>query len=94
MMNFIILYSDKLVKYFDIECCSLEASKHFKNTWMRKWNWDYLDLRDAIRGAYKIEKVGKTKYEIYTREKGSSRKLVTVYYDEFGTLFVITGSEG
>ena len=72
-MIFIILGSDLLVKYFDIEKCKLEASKHFKNTWMRKWDWDYHDLRDAIRNAYETKKVGKKKYEIYIRKKGEKK---------------------
>ena len=78
---------------YDIETCELEASKHFKNTWMRRWDWDYLDLRNAIRDAYTTEKVGKEKYEIYVRKRGE-KKLIAVYQWEFETLFVITGSEG
>ena len=92
-MKFIILYSDLLVKTPKLDKCNLEASKHFKNTWMRKWNWDYQDLRDAITKAYKIEKIGKKKYEIYVRKKGE-KKIITVYYIEFDTLFIITGCEG
>ena len=26
-------------------------SKHFRNTWMRKWDWDQTDLREALRDA-------------------------------------------
>jgi hypothetical protein len=81
------------VHEYDIETCQLETSKHFKNTWMRKWDWDYHDLRDAIRDANKTEKVGKEKYEIYVRKRGE-KKLIAVYQWEFETLFVITGSEG
>ena len=77
---------------YDIESCKLETSKHFRNTWMKKWGWDYEDLRVAIRDAYEAKKVGKKKYEIYTRKKGG-KKLVAVYYWEFETLFIITGSE-
>lgn len=78
---------------YDIESCKLEASKHFRNTWMRKWDWDYGDLRDAIRDAYATDKVGRNKYEIHVRKKGA-KKLIVVYQWEFETLFVITGSEG
>ena len=78
---------------YDIERCQLQASVHFKNTWMRKWDWDYRDLRDAIRNAYKVEKVGKKKYEAYVRKKGE-KKIIMVYYREIETLFIITGSEG
>ncbi|MDI6655176.1 MAG: hypothetical protein QME59_04745 [Candidatus Hydrothermarchaeota archaeon] len=51
-------------RMYNIETCELSASKHFKNTWMKKWNWDYIDLRDAIKNAYKIDKVGKKKNNI------------------------------
>lgn len=78
----------------DIDSCEIFASKHFKNTWMRKWNWDYFDARDAIKNAYKISRVGKNKYEAYVRSKGGSRKIIFVYYEEFKTIFVITGAEG
>ncbi|MEE8168399.1 MAG: hypothetical protein V3T58_05960 [Candidatus Hydrothermarchaeales archaeon] len=79
---------------YDIETCELSASKHFKNTWMRKWNWDYIDLRNAIKNAYKTERVGKKKYEAYIRGKSGSRKMIFVYYAEFNAIFVITGAEG
>lgn len=78
---------------YNIDTCKLEASKHFKNTWMRKWDWDFKDLREAIRDAHKIKKVGKKKYEIYVRKKGE-KKIIAVYYWEFDTIFVITGGEG
>ncbi len=48
---------------FDIDSVELYASKHFKNKYMFRWNWDYVDLRRAIKEARKIEKVGKEKYE-------------------------------
>ena len=82
-----------MVKSFDINKCKLETSKHFKNTWMRKWNWDYHDLRESIREAYEIKKIGKKKFEIYVRKKGE-KKIIAVYYIEFDTIFIITGSEG
>ena len=78
---------------YDIENCKLETGKHFRNTWMRKWDWDYTDVRDAIRDAHATDKVGRNKYEIHVRKKGE-KKLIVVYQWEFGTLFVITGSEG
>lgn len=73
---------------------ALRPSKHFQNTWMRKWDWDVNDLREALREAYKTEKVGKAKYELYTRYKsgGRSRKLILVDYGD--ELFIITGAEG
>lgn len=79
---------------YDIETCKLSASKHFKNTWMKKWNLDYTDLRNAIKKAHKIDKVGKKKYEAYIRSKEGSRKIIFVYYEEFETIFAITGAEG
>ncbi len=79
---------------YDIDSCEISASKHFKNTWMRKWNWDYSDARDAIKNAYKVNRAGKKKYEAYVRSKGGSRKIIFVYYEEFKTIFVITGAEG
>ena len=72
---------------------ALSASKHFAVKYMRKWNWDFHDLRDAIRDAYLVEKVGQEKYEIYVQMKGF-KKIITVYYKAEGKLFCITGSEG
>ncbi|MBI1935585.1 hypothetical protein HYS31_04030 [Candidatus Woesearchaeota archaeon] len=80
-------------KDFDIEKCKIEASKHFMLKYMKKWNWDFDDLRDAINNAYKIGKVGKKKYEAYTRKSGS-KKIIFVFYAEYDKIFVITGSEG
>ena len=76
---------------FDI--CKIEVSKHFRNKYMREWNWDYIDLKEAIKNAYKIDTVGKTKYEAYTNKKGG-KKIIFVYYSEFDTIFIISGSEG
>ncbi|MDP2717668.1 MAG: hypothetical protein Q8P02_02910 [Candidatus Micrarchaeota archaeon] len=72
----------------------LRVSKHFRNTWMRKWGWDMNDLRDAIKHAYRTDAVGKNKHEVYTRHKcgGKSRKLVVV--PDGNDLFVITGAQG
>ena len=42
--------------------CKLEASKHFRNKYMREWNWDYIELREALKTAYTIDKIGKTKF--------------------------------
>jgi len=73
---------------------ALRPSKHFRNTWMRKWDWDMHDLRTAIEEAYETKKVGKKKYEVYTRYKGEgkSRKLILVDCPE--EVFIITGAEG
>ncbi len=77
---------------FDIDSCEISVSKHFKNTWMRIWNWDDVDLREAIKNAYRVDKVGKKKYEVYVRKKGL-KKIIFAYYTEFDALFVITGNE-
>lgn len=82
-----------MLKDFDVEKCNVEASKHFILKYMKKWDWDFGDLRDAIKNAYKIDKIGKKKYEAYVRKNGS-KKLVFVYYFEYDTIFMITGSEG
>ena len=78
---------------FSIETIRIEASKHFVLKYMKKWDWDFIDLREALKNAYKIEKVGNKKYEAYTRKNGS-KKIIFVFYYEFDELFVITGSEG
>ena len=80
-------------KEFDIDKCKIDASKHFMLKYMKKWNWDFIDLRDAIKNAYQIDKVGKKKYEAYVRKDGS-KKIVFVYYFEYDIIFAITGSEG
>lgn len=78
---------------WDIERVRLETSKHFSLKYLKRWSWDFYDLRDAIREAYKIEKVGSSKYEVYVEKKGF-KKIITVYYDSSKMLFCITGSEG
>ncbi|MBN1156154.1 hypothetical protein JXA85_00925 [Candidatus Woesearchaeota archaeon] len=78
---------------FNLDVCKIEASKHFVLKYMRQWGWDFVDLREALKCAYKIEKVGNKKYEAYSRRDGS-KKIVFVYYFELDTIFVITGSEG
>lgn len=78
---------------FDVDSVELQVSKHFKNKYMYKWNWDFHDLRRAIREAYKIEKVGKEKYEAFVEWKGS-KKVIFVFYKFENQIFVISGSEG
>jgi len=53
------------------------------------------DLREALKGTYQINKVGGSKYEVYTQygvDKGKSRKLIMIEYPE--EIFIITGAEG
>lgn len=79
---------------YDVDTCTIELSKHFRNIYMRKWGWDIFDLRDAIKMAYKVDKVGKVKYEIYTRKGGESKKIIAVYDKEEKIMFIISGAEG
>lgn len=78
---------------FDPDDVTIDVSKHFRNTWMRKWGWDQLDIREALRGTNRGLKVGKSKWELFIREKGE-KKLVVVYDSETEEVFVITGAEG
>ena len=80
------------MKDFDVDKCQIDASKHFMLKYMKKWDWDFNVLRDAIKNAYKIDKVGKRKYEAYVKKDGS-KKIIFVYYFEYDSIFVITGSE-
>ena len=78
----------------DISGYKVRPSKHFILTWMRKWNYDIYSLRNALENAYKVEKVGKNKYEAYVKTKGKTRKLIFIKDDDYKEIFVITGSEG
>jgi hypothetical protein len=76
-----------------IDECLLYVSKHFRNTWMKKWDWDFHDLREAIRDAYRIDRMGVNKFEAYVRKKGN-KKLILIFEVRERTIFVITGTEG
>ena len=78
---------------FDLDEVSIDVSKHFRNTWMRKWDWDQVDLREAIRATHRVSRVGKNKWKLFVRKRGE-KKLVIVYEAGPGEVFVITGSEG
>jgi len=78
---------------FDPATCKLRIAKHFRNTKMRKWNWDDHDLREALQVPHRIERRGKEKFEVWIR-KGGSKKLVLVYDRGIDMVFVITGTEG
>lgn len=69
----------------------IKPSKHFRNTWLRKWDWDMNALRSALMSAG-IEKVGKNKYEAYVKSKKGGRKIIFVYTGD--EIFIITGAEG
>lgn len=78
---------------FDPDAVRIDASKHFKKTWMRKWGWRYLDVREAIRDAYRVSQAGGPKWEVFTRKKGE-KKLVIAYDEANEEVYVITGGEG
>ena len=82
-----------MIAGYDIDTCKIELSKHFRNKYMRIWNQDTFDARDAIKEAYKVNKVGKHKYEAYTRKCGA-KKVIFVYDDEEKVIFIISGAEG
>ena len=50
-------------------------------------------LKNALESAYKVEKVGKHKYEAYIRAKGKSRKFIFIKDDQDKEIFIITGAE-
>lgn len=82
-----------MMHIWDCETVKIIVTKHFSIKYMRNWGWNFSDLRDAIRDSYKIESVGKNKFEIFV-QKSSFKKIITVYYDETDELVCITGSEG
>ncbi|MBU2633977.1 MAG: hypothetical protein KJ674_01910 [Nanoarchaeota archaeon] len=78
----------------EIKEYQIRPSKYFVLTWMRKWDYDIYSLKNALEKAYKINKVGKNKYEAYIKNKGKSRKLIFVKDEEDKQIFIITGAEG
>ena len=77
----------------DFKDYRLRPSKHFVLGWMKKWGWDEIDLMNALKNAYNVEKIGKYKYESYTRNKGKSKKLIFIIDEDYKEIFVITGTE-
>ena len=71
----------------------ISVTKHFAIKYLRKWNWNFHDLRDAFQDAYKIESAGSEKFEVYI-EKGGFKKVIVVYYTAAEELVCISGSEG
>ena len=78
----------------DITEYKIRPSKHFILTWMRKWDYNVNSLRNSIENAYKIDKMGRNKYEAYFRAKEKSRKLIFIKDEESKEIFIITGAEG
>lgn len=79
----------------DFDHQEIRPSKHFRNTWMRKWDWDMHDLRTALKEAA-IVQVGKHKYEAITKykAKGKSRKLILMADEMEQVVYLVTGTEG
>ena len=78
---------------FDPDAVHIEASKHFRKTWMRRWGWDYADVRDALRDCHRVSRTGRMKWEAFVRKKGN-KKLVFAYDEENQEVYVITGAQG
>ncbi len=72
----------------------IRPSKHFILTWMRKWNYDTYTLKADLEDAYRIDKVGKYKYEAYVRAERKSRKIIFIRDEKHKEIFIITGAEG
>jgi hypothetical protein len=90
--NIILTFCSDYV--MDVQGYAIRPSKHFILGWMRKWDYDILTLRQALASAYKVEKVGKNKFEAYVHAKGKSRKIIFVKDDATKEIFIITGAEG
>ena len=78
---------------FDPATCRLRIAKHFRNTKMRKWDWDDHDIREALLDTHKVERQGREKFVVWVRKKGS-KKLMLAYDKENDIVTVITGTEG
>ena len=78
----------------DYDVYEIKPSKHFVMNYMRKWGFDIEDIRDALKKSYKLEKVGKIKYEAYTKVSGESKKIIFVVYEGEKQIFIISGAEG
>ena len=66
----------------------IKPSKHFVMDYMRKWGFDIEDVRSALKKAYRLDKVGKIKYEAYIKHKGTGRKIIFVVYEEEKQIFI------
>lgn len=78
----------------DLAGYKIRPSKHFILGWMRRWDYDPDSLKTALENTYKIEKVGKSKYEAYVLVKDKSRKFIFIKDEEYKEIFIITGAEG
>ena len=78
----------------DYDVYEIKPSKHFVMNYMRKWGFDIEDIRNALKKSYKLEKVGKIKYEAYTKVSGENKKIIFVVYEGEKQIFIISGAEG
>ena len=78
----------------DYDVYEIKPSKHFVMNYMRKWGFDIEDIRNALKKSYKLEKVGKIKYEAYTKVSGKGKKIIFVIYEGEKQIFIISGAEG
>jgi len=85
------LYDEKLVNNITK---FIRPKKYFMNTWLRKWDWDITDLRNALYESYKKVKIGNKKYEAYTRYRSKYRTKKIIYVEYEDEILIITGTEG
>jgi len=78
----------------DFDNYKIRPSKHFLKGWMRKWSLDIDEIKDILKRNYKLDKVGKYKFEVYIRRKEKSIKMIFVLDEEYKEIFIITGAEG
>ena len=74
-----------------IETVTIVTTKHFGFKYMMRWRWTEEILQDAIRRAYRIEKTGRNKFELYTRKNGY-KKIIVAYEEE--RIICISGAQG
>ena len=61
---------------------------------MRKWSLEIEVIREILKRNYRLNKVGKYKYEAYIRRKERSIKIIFVLDEEYKEIFIITRAEG
>ena len=76
---------------WDIDAFPVTITRHFSTKYMGEWHWTRDDLKEAILHAYRIDKAGTHKYEIYVNKKGFKKIIVIV---NEGQTLCITGSQG
>lgn len=79
---------------FNIKSCTINITKHFRTKYMEKWSMRQEQVRTAITEAYRVEKVGRHKYEAYFRSSGKSKKIIFAYDRFFDEISIISGAQG